>query len=169
MSLVVTYNPSINNLSTKKKINIFYPDEEVKKVFPLRLLVAYKIACKIKEILVKLKICHLERTGGSLTSGAKDVRIFLMLQKQTYLNPSKLRSNARLINTFILMTKVWFTALRLVGHNCRFCYWYISINYQTNKNILTKKSRTKWKTCYLTNCIYILSKRFKFCKFLAFF
>ena len=65
--LVVTYNPAFKNLSQviRKKLQLLYADEEVKKVFSPAPFVSFRSTRNLKSYLVRSKIYPLERKVGS--------------------------------------------------------------------------------------------------------
>ena len=65
--LVITYHRLLKSVNTilYKHLYLLHMDKEVKKVFPVALIVSFKSARKLSSYLVRAKLYPLQRTVGS--------------------------------------------------------------------------------------------------------
>ena len=77
--LVVTHNPTFKKLSQtlRKKLQLLYADEEVKKVFSTARFVSFRSTRNFKSCLVRSKIYPLEKKVGSEKCNSKRCLVFL--------------------------------------------------------------------------------------------
>ena len=85
ISLVVTYNPAFKNFSQviRKKLQLLYADEQVKKVFSPVPFVLFRSTRNLKSYLVRSKIYPLERKVGPEKCKSKCFLVCLNVSEKT--------------------------------------------------------------------------------------